>query len=293
MSKLIERLQKEKVATPPKWLSDNVMYLCQMGSVAYGCSTDDSDKDIYGFAVPPKEMLYKPLNQHIPGFDKLDNFEQWQQHHIKSTSDGNEYDFSVYNITKFFNLVMQCNPNMIDSLFVPRNCVIHSTAISEKVRENRHMFLHKGCWYKFKGYAFSQLHKMRIKNPEPGSKRYDSWVKYGYDLKFAYHIVRLLNEVEQILVEGDLDLQRNREQLKSIRRGEWSEEDIIDYFNSKEKELENVYFESALPNLPDMDQIRALLFECLEMHYDLSDTVIEDVSSKNKLDRIQNILNEA
>ena len=52
------------------------------------------------------------------------------------------------------------------------------------------------------------------------SNREKDIVKHGYSTKFAYHIVRLLNEVEQILTEHDLDLERNREQLKSIRRGD-------------------------------------------------------------------------
>lgn len=54
------------------------------------------------------------------------------------------------------------------------------------------------------------------------SKRINLIDKFGYDTKFAYNLVRLLNECEQILVEGDLDLERSKEMLKSIRKGEWS-----------------------------------------------------------------------
>jgi ribosomal protein L37AE/L43A len=100
-----------------------------------------------------------------------------------------------------------------------------------------------------------------------GSKRQESVEKYGYDVKFAYHVVRLLNEVEQIMMEGDLDLMRNREQLKSIRRGEWKEEDIRDYFTKKEKELETLYEKSTLPWGPDEGKIKQLLLHCLEEHY--------------------------
>lgn len=89
----------------------------------------------------------------------------------------------------------------------------------------------------------------------------------GMDCKFAYHIVRLLDEVEQIMIEGDIDLQRNREQLKSIRRGEWKEEDIIRYFEDKERTLEKVYQESKLRVKPDEEAIKQLLINCLEDHY--------------------------
>jgi hypothetical protein len=85
--------------------------------------------------------------------------------------------------------------------------------------------------------------------------------------KFAYHVVRLLNEVEQLLTEGDIDLMRNREQLKSIRRGEWTEQQVRDYFTRKEAELETLYQNSTLPVGPDEAQVKQLLLCCLEEHY--------------------------
>lgn len=290
MAKLIDKLVSKKLCTPPHWLSSNTMYLCIMGSAAYGVQTDKSDIDVYGFCIPPKRMIVQPFNDCVPGFDKMETFEQWQEHGIKDRSEGKEYDFSVYNITKYFRLVMENNPNMIDSLFVPRNCVIHSTPISEKIRENRKMFLHRGAWHKFKGFAYSQVHKMNIKEPKEGSKRKVMYDEFGYDLKFAYHTVRLLNEVEQILTEGDLDLLRNKEQLKSIRRGEWSKEKVIQYFEDKEKSLEEIYLKSELPYGPDKDAIRKLLVECIEMYYDLSEFKDSRSEAEIKLDQIKKIL---
>ena len=89
----------------------------------------------------------------------------------------------------------------------------------------------------FGGYAYSQLHKMRTKKPE--GKRIETIEKYGYDVKFAYHVVRLLDEVEQILTIGDLDITRDRERLKAIRSGEWEMERVEQHFENKERILEN------------------------------------------------------
>ena len=87
---------------------------------------------------------------------------------------------------------------------------------------------------KIQSYAYSQLAKISDNPTKQDSKRAASVEKFGYDVKAAYHVVRLLNEIEQILVEGDLDLLRNREQLKSIRRGEWTIEQLNQYFTEKE-----------------------------------------------------------
>ena len=202
----VKILNKKQLITPPHHVLAGIQYECMMGSVAYGVATDLSDVDLYGFSIPSKEMVFPHLIGYVEGFGtKRTKFEQYQQHHIVDQETKKEYDITIYNIVKYFNLCMANNPNLIDSLFVPRRCVLFSTPISEYLRENRHKFLHAGCWHKFKGYAYSQMHKMQIKNPE--GKRKELVDKYGYDIKFAYHVVRLLNEVEQILTEHNLDLE--------------------------------------------------------------------------------------
>ncbi len=268
---IIRMLKEAGKIHPPHWLISNVQYLSIVGSEAYGVAKDESDHDIYGFAIPPKEDVFPHLKGEILGFGRHHNrFEQWQEHHV--LHEDVQYDFTVFSIVRYFQLLMENNPNIIDSLFTPQNCVLHVTLIGQMVRENRAIFLHKGAWFKFKGYAYSQMHKMKVKSPE--GKRRESVEKYGYDVKFAYHIVRLLNEIEQILTEGDLDLQRNNEQLKAIRRGEWTEQQIVDYFNDKEKHLEELYTKSSLPKAPDEEKIKALLLQCLQRHYGSLDSAI-------------------
>ena len=99
-----------------------------------------------------------------------------------------------------------------------------------------------------------------------------------------------------ILLEGDLDLTRNREQLKAIRRGEWSKEQLRDFFNTKEKQLEALYLSSSLQDKPDEKAIRQLLLNCLEHHYGSLDGCIsvspdEGTEAVRKLEEILNIIN--
>jgi len=268
MTSTVARLESAGLITPPKFVSSNIQYEVMMGSVAYGVSDDTSDMDIYGFCIPPKDTIFPPGE--IPGFGtQKKRFNQYQKHHIfwedAHGGKGQEYDLTIYSIIRYFDLVMRNNPNMIDSLFVPHDCVLHCTQIAQMVREKRRMFLHKGAWHTYKGYSFSQAHKLATKRPTGDRK--ETVEKYGVDLKYAYHLVRLLNEIEQILTEGDLDLRRNAEQLRSIRRGDWTQERVLDYFSSKERELETLYTESKLPWGPDEAAIKQLLLNCLEAHY--------------------------
>lgn len=279
MSSTVQRLTDRGLIQPPRWLPTNVQYETIMGSVAYGVSDDTSDMDVYGWAIPPKDFVFPHLRGEIPGFGPPgQRFDQYQQHHVADRDalggHGRDYDLTIFGVVKFFALAMENNPNILDSLFTPANCVLHSTRVGNLVRENRRLFLHKGAWPKFKGYAYSQLHKIAIKTPE--GKRAELVAAHGYDTKFAYHVVRLVGEVEQILVEGDVDLQRGRETLKAIRRGEWTEDRLRQWFADKESQLERLYAESPLPALPDVSKLKALLLAVLEEHYGRLDDCIVD-----------------
>src|SRR6185436_4508567 len=266
----LQNLTDRGLIRPPRWLPANVQYETIMGSVAYGVSADTSDIDVYGWAIPPKEEVFPHLRGEVPGFgSRTKRFEQYQEHHVRDpdalAGHGRTYDLTIFGIVKFFQLAMENNPNVLDSLFTPATCVLHSTRVGNLVRENRRLFLHRGAWPKFKGYAYSQLHKLAIK--QPTGKRAELVAKHGYDTKFAYLVVRLLGECEQILVEGDIDLQRDNERLKAIRRGEWPEDRLRRWAADKEADLERAYAASTLPPAPDEDRLRTLLVECLEEHY--------------------------
>jgi len=268
MSSYVKKLYDSNIIHTPKWLPDNIMFEGITGSVAYGVSNDTSDMDIVGFCMPPKELMFPHLSGEIFGFGKqIQRFEQYQEHHIDVKEWNKTFDITIYSIVKFFQLAMENNPNMVDVLFLPRRCVLHSTAVYEKVRDNRHLFLHKGCWPKFKGYSYSQLSKLEFGTNKSNQRRAESIAKLGYDTKFAYHIVRLLLEVEQILTEHTLNLERNSEVLKDIRNGNWSLEKLKDWFSNKEEDVEKVYSTSTLDYKPKEHDIKNLLLECIDIHY--------------------------
>lgn len=289
---LIRDLKDAGLVDCPKWLPESTLYLTITGSVAYGVSGDTSDMDLVGFCMPPRHMVFPHSVGIIQGFgDQGEQFEQWNPHHVKSKDGKTEYDFAVYSIVKFFDLCMGMNPNMVDTLYTPDNCVIVRSKVSDMVRTNRSLFLHKGAWHKFKGFAFSQMKKIKGGANQSNPKRAADTAKYGYDVKFGYHVVRLMLEVEQILTEGDLDLQRNREQLKSIRRGEWSLERLESYFAEKEQALETVYLNSALPYKADEKALKNLLLQCMEEHYgSLAELVQRDTSVDDVLRDLQAVL---
>ena len=285
MTSTIKRLAKLELIRTPSWLPDAMMFEAMGGSVAYGCNDSYSDMDIVGFCMPPKHMLFPHLAGHIDGFGSRPNrFDEFQKHHIADKSTGRNYDLVVYSIVRFFHLCLDNNPNMVDALFIPRRCVIHSTQVYEYIRENRRRFLHGGSWPRFRGYAHSQLAKIKSGTNKSNSKRHGLIEKFGYDTKFAYHIVRLMMECEQILTTGDLILDRDKELYKTVRRGDWSIDELIQWFADQETRLADLHAKSTLPYKADEGEIRDILRTAIEMHYgDLSNVIPSRGSSMEQM----------
>ena len=126
-----------------KWLSDHTFYVSKAGSQAYGLETPESDVDVRGICVPPREYYL--------GF--LQNFEQA----IWSEPD----DTTIFGINKFFKLAADANPNVIELLFVDEEDVIESNEMGEVLRHYRDSFLSKKAKFTFSGYAHSQLKRIK------------------------------------------------------------------------------------------------------------------------------------
>lgn len=242
---------------PPEWLPNCVHYETLSGSHAYGVANKNSDTDVVGFCIPPKEIIFPHLRGEIHGFGRQKSeFRNFEGHQIED-ADGEVWDLTMFNIVEYFAQCMDNNPNWLETLFTPERCLMTNTTCSKHVREHRKLFLHKGGFYRFTGFAKSQIHKMKKRDREESRL-----------LKYGYHAVRLLDEVEQILTEGDLVLDNNVEKLRAVREGDWSIEEIEDYFESKEANLKELYEETdVVPHSPDEDAIKTLLLECLEEAY--------------------------
>jgi predicted nucleotidyltransferase len=114
-SGVVRRLADKGLIKPPGFVTGSVHYETIMGSMAYGVSSDSSDMDIYGFCIPPKEIVFPHTAGYIPNFSsQVPNFDQFTQHHVQEKDHGKEYDLSIYNIVRYFKLCMGNNPNRID-----------------------------------------------------------------------------------------------------------------------------------------------------------------------------------
>ena len=113
-------------------------------------------------------------------------------------------------------------------------------------------------------------------------QRYEEWKKhrnkkrapleekYHYDTKHAAHLIRLLRMGKEILSTGKVNVDRtgiDAEELKSIRNGSMKYDEIEQYANDSDKELDVLYEKSTLQKTPQIEKINALCLEIIEEYF--------------------------
>lgn len=126
----------------PSFVKDDLIFMTVAGSRMYGTNTPDSDTDLRGVCVPPRNVMM--------GFAR--NFEQQVYE--------NE-DTVVYSLMKFMKLCVDNNPNIIELLFAPEDCIRVSTPTWEKLLERRDEIISAKCYHTFSGYAHQQLARLK------------------------------------------------------------------------------------------------------------------------------------
>jgi uncharacterized protein len=266
---MLNKLNLHNFKDKPVFINESsINYLVLVGSHSYGAETKDSDYDFYGFTVPPVEYVFPHTIGHIDGFGKRpQGFEQWEKLHAQTEL--GETDIAVYNIVKHFKLLMDCNPNMIHTLFVPDNCVVKEDRIGALVRENRLMFLSTKAYYTFRGMAFSHLKKLQNRKTQPEGKRAKLIEEYGYDTKDASYCIRLIKELEEIMIYGTLTLDKNSDLITKIRQGYYTLPELMLMYNHINYKLEKLWeSKSSYLNIygePNEKMIKNLLIDCLRL----------------------------
>ena len=254
----------EYIQNKPNWLQ-KLDYLTVMGSRAYGTETENSDWDFYGYVIPPINVVFPHTSGEILGFGRnIQRFEQFQIQHFQHPNFG-AIDLTIYNIVKYFQLLMEGNPNIVDSIFTDVDSVVEISKVGRIVKENRKLFLSQKCYHTFKGMMWSHLSRLKSGNVKEG--RRESFEKYGWDVKDGYHSVRMIFQLRNILYDGDMNLRSNRNVLLEIRNGKVSKEEIIKFCESQLDNFEVEKDKFKVPYSPDENKIKRLLEICLEEEY--------------------------
>jgi uncharacterized protein len=131
-----------------------ILFECISGSRSYGLDLPGSDTDHRGVFIQPKVEYYG-----LTYVEQVSNESQ---------------DQVFYELGRFFELLARGNPNILELLAVPEECILQKHPLMEAVRPE--LFLSRLCQQTFARYALSQIQKARglnkkINRPVEGERR--------------------------------------------------------------------------------------------------------------------------
>lgn len=227
---------------PNTWLNERVILEAHAGSLVYGTSTPESDRDFRGIVVPPEDYILG-----------IESFKQ---------SVSKEPDRVLYGIHRWAELALQGNPNILEILWTPENYFVKRTEVGLLLVENRELFLSKRMKSRYLGYAQSQLYRMQRlnKNVNSNLERLKSFELYGFDVKNASHLVRLMRTCLEILTEETIHVQRyDAAELLEIRQGKWSLDRIYEEERRLARLVDQAIVTTSLPARPNREAVNEIV----------------------------------
>lgn len=138
----------------------------------------------------------------------------------------------------------------------------------QDIMDRRSLPMPVGGDAELRNHQADRLRHLRAKYHQAymGEKRRNLVVKHGYDTKNAAHLVRLLSMCVEFLRDGEMRVYREHdaEELRSIKRGEWSLEAVKEYAEHLFTNAKIARDNSYLPDVPDFEAVNDLLVDLLE-----------------------------
>lgn len=222
-----------------KIAKDHCQLLVVHGSHAYGAHDAESDVDLRGIFVPPKECYYGLYDLDSVSFNR---------------KDGEELDV-LHSVKRFFKLASQGRAGIVDLLFVDSEFILSTGTHGNFLLENRHVFLSQKCIHSMLGFCKGSLGRA---------------IRQGSvtDKKALAHCFRLVFQAKNLLESLNLNLRLDEKSLeiyRAVRSGELHSQHALDYLDRLKVEVEHMLGTTALRPDVDVDKVNSLLIEFTDM----------------------------
>lgn len=231
----------------------NMIALGVVGSKAYGTDNVDSDTDIMGVYIESRE--------YVTGIFSSDRGTSARTYEAGTRAKAGDTDGATYPLRHFARLAINGNPNITPFMYLPTYETAEEPWLD--IVSNRDLFLSRKMGRNALGYMRSQRDAMLgMRNKK--TNRPELVHKYGFDTKFAYHMVRVGMMGLELMRDHTLTLplvKSDALNLKSIRGGLASKGGVLKLAQQVEDDLLLAIDKTSLPEEADTYAVNALLHE--------------------------------
>ena len=235
------------------WIDKATILRVEVGSTLHGIAAEDvaNDTDHMGVCLEPFDVAWSTegeFEQHV-----YRTAAEREKRHDAPSRPG-DLDLTIYSLRKWCRLALKGNPSVLLMLFAPTDKVVTMNAHGSRLRDLAPEFASKQALGAFLGYL--QAQRQRIAGDRGGMdvNRRELTEKFGFDTKYAAHMLRLGYQGIEYAETGRLTLPMRepiRAELVGVRRGEMSLDAVLTLAGRLESELRDLRITSPLPEHPN------------------------------------------
>ncbi len=225
-----------------------------VGSGVHGTAVDgQDDRDEMGICIEPPEYVC--------------GLEAFEQYIFRTQPEGHrsgpgDVDLTIYSVRKWMRLAVQGNPTVLLPLFVSDSDVIVRTELGDELRALAPSILSRRAGERFQGYLSAQRDRLLGARGGKHTNRQELIEIYGYDTKYAMHMVRLGVQGVELLETGTISLPIREPWLtwlRDLRHGRHSRTEALEAAGELEARIVALLDTSPLPAEPDMAAVNRWL----------------------------------
>jgi len=232
---------------------------CLVGSGIHGVSIEGTDdRDEMGICIEPPEYII--------------GLEQFEQYQYRTQPEGarsgpGDLDLTIYSLRKWMRLATSGNPSILTPLFVaPKDCMV-LTDSGWALRGLKDFIISRQAGHRYLGYLNAQKERMLGIRGGAHTNRPELIEQYGFDTKYAMHMVRLGLQGCELLETGHINfpiLEPWRSWLLDLRVGKKTKEEALEVADDLEHQLKTLIETSDLPEWPNREMINTFLVAMYE-----------------------------
>jgi predicted nucleotidyltransferase len=239
---------------------ENLILRATVGSTIHGLHHEGmDDRDEMGVFIEPPALAL--------GHRQLAHMVERTQPEGARSGPG-DLDLVMYSLRKWVKLAVAGNPTIVLLLF--SSDVVTTTPLGDEMRANASLFLSQNVLPRYLGYMRSQRERLLGVRGQKNVKRPELVDAFGYDTKYAMHLIRLGYQGLELLETGQLSLPMQepiRSRIMEVRRGEVPFEEAVQMAEDVEARLEKTAESSPLPKQPDMEAIDNWVVSAYARHW--------------------------
>jgi predicted nucleotidyltransferase len=264
--------------TPKDVAEKNTILRVVVGSQAYGLSDgQSSDQDEKGVCIEPFE---ESVGLHP--FDQYEYRSAVERTGKKDEPSGpGDLDLTIYSLKKFLKLALKGNPTIIEMFFITAY-LDGTNLLGKKLQELYPYVVSKKAGEAYLGYMQAQKRKLITKENLEGTERSELVKQFGFDTKFAGHMIRLGMQGVELLQTGKLTLPMEAESaslVKDVRRGMYGLPDVLECADGFEAKIKSLMDTSDVRETPDESYVESWMLKTYWRYWTLTWDLKEMASS--------------